>query len=327
MSQNDRRSLRALAKIAEIANDAVNEEDMPEDDAYVDRNGEVDSSEAVDGGCTVKSLPPRLLAKGAELAAKINPANGLVFGRFAAAGAEGADIPSDPQRLAVLVAKYWGPSPRRLTVSFMETTPADLRRRIVSHMNAWTRTGCIEFVETSGTGQVRISRGSGGYYSYLGTDVLLIPRTKQTMNLQGFTMSTSEAEFKRVVRHEAGHTLGFPHEHMRRQLIAKLDREKTYAYFLRTQGWNRATVDAQVLKPLDEASIRGTPGADQDSIMCYRLPGEITRDGRPIRGGADINSVDYHFCGTIYPRPGRSFAEDEEAEWSESEDVEEPVLV
>lgn len=36
--------------------------------------------------------------------------------------------------------------------------------------------------------------------------------------------------------------------------------------------------------------------------MCYQLPGEITRDGQPIRGGDDINETDYQFAARIYPR-------------------------
>ena len=48
---------------------------------------------------------------------------------------------------AVLTSKYWGPQPRRLTVSFMEQTAPELRRRILSHMNAWTRTSGIEFTD------------------------------------------------------------------------------------------------------------------------------------------------------------------------------------
>ena len=51
------------------------------------------------------------------------------------------------------------------------------------------------------------------------------------MNLQGFTMNTPEAEYRRVVRHEAGHTLGFLHEHMRRELVARIDPEKAYEYY------------------------------------------------------------------------------------------------
>jgi hypothetical protein len=118
----------------------------------------------------------------------------------------------------------------------METTPAELRARIVSHMNAWTQTARISFVETSGTGDVRISRGPGGYYSYLGTVIRLIPQNRQTMNLQGFTMNTPEREYQRVVRHETGHTLGFPHEHMRKALVDRIDPAKAYPYFLKNQG-------------------------------------------------------------------------------------------
>jgi hypothetical protein len=203
----------------------------------------------------------------------------------------------------------------------MESTPADLKARIISHMNAWTRTGGISFAATSGTGDVRISRGPGGYWSYLGTDVLHIPKNRPTMNLERFTLSTPESEYKRVVRHETGHTLGFPHEHMRKALVARIDRQKAYRWFLETYGWDKATVDAQVLTPLDERSLMATP-PDQDSIMCYQLPGLITKDGRPIRGGTDINQTDYAFAGTIYPRPGHAPAAQEEDDWAESEDAE-----
>jgi hypothetical protein len=227
---------------------------------------------------------------------------------------------SDPLAIAVITGKYWGPSLRRLTVSFLEPTPADLQARILSHMNAWSTVAGISFVATNGTGDVRISRRPGGYYSYLGTDILHIPRNRQTMNLEGFSMNTRESEYHRVVRHETGHTLGFPHEHMRKELVARIDPAKAYPYFLRTQGWNRAMVDAQVLTPLDDRSIMGT-APDQTSIMCYQLPGAITRDGNPITGGTDINATDYAFAGQIYPRAGRAMAGLYEDDWSEAEDV------
>ena len=312
-----------LSKIAALANSAVNggrQDDDPDD------GGSADDTP----GCVIKTLPSRLLVKAAEVAAKINPANAP--GRAPMAGmAEGVEMPS-PLELAVMTSKYWGPSPRTLSVSFLESTPANLRARIISHLNAWNKCCGIRFAATSGTGDVRISRGPGGYYSYLGTDVLLIPKAKQTMNLQGFTMTTPESEYLRVVRHEAGHTLGFPHEHARKAIVARIHPQKAYKWFWETYGWNKATVDAQVLTPLSEASLMGTP-TDQTSIMCYILPKEITKDGLPILGGKDINATDCKFAGKIYPKPGGALgpaadqeADDEEAVaeegWSEAEDVE-----
>src|ERR1051326_3950455 len=123
------------------------------------------------------------------------------------------------------------------------------------------------------------------------------------MNLEGFTMNTPESEYRRGARHETGHSLGGPHEHMRRELVARIDRKKAYKWFWETYGWDSTTVDAQVLTPLDERSLMSTP-ADQTSIMCYQLPGVITRDGKPIVGGTDINESDYMFIGKIYPKAG-----------------------
>lgn len=275
-----------------------------------------------DLGCTVKVLPRRLQEKAAETAAKINLANAPLRQPLGAL----SRIP-DPLFLAVSTSRYWGPAGRRLSVSFMETTEPDLRARIVAHLNEWSTVASVSFFETAGVGEVRISRGPGGYYSYLGTDVLLIPPDRPTMNLQGFTMDYKESEFRRVIRHEAGHTLGFPHEHMRRELVARIDPHLAYEYFARTQGWSPEVVDQQVLTPLEESSIFGTPQADEESAMCYQLPGSITYDGQPIRGGVDINSTDYAFAAQIYPRQGFTPAGRPDAadDWDEAEDVSMPA--
>jgi hypothetical protein len=310
----------ALSKISEIAAASVRKSKG---------NGYEYPDTADQAVCTPKSLPKHLQVRAAKTATDVNPVNAPGFG-FVPDGDAVAALVSDPLNIAVLTSKYWGPASRRLTVSFMDTTPADLRTRILSHMNAWS---CgIQFVQTSGTGLVRISRGGGGYWSYLGTDILHISTTRQTMNLQGFSMSTSESEFRRVIRHEAGHTLGFPHEHMRREIVARIDRQKAYDYFRRTQGWSQAMVDQQVLTPLDERSIFGTTSADQTSIMCYQLPGLITQDGRPILGGSDINPTDQAFAKQIYPAPGASLQQEDEATQAESyqdesEFVFEPAVV
>src|SRR5262245_2367044 len=295
----------ALSKISEIAGAAVRKDGG---------NGYDHADMADQAVCTPKSLPKRLQVRAAKTATDINPVNAPMVGFVPTDDAVTAVV-SNPLSIVVLTSKYWGSAARRLTVSFMDATPTDLSTRIISHMNTWS---CgIQFVQTSGTGQVRISRGAGGYWSYLGTDILHIATNRQTMNLQGFTMNTPESEFKRVVRHEAGHTLGFPHEHMRREIVARIDRQKAYDYFLRTQGWNQTMVDQQVLTPLDQNSIFGTP-ADQTSIMCYQLPALITKDGQPILGGLDINPTDRTFARRIYPTVGALLKQQEEATKAES---------
>lgn len=321
---------KALADIAKAANAAC--ADHRSGGGRSGSSREDDSNDEFPS-CVPKALPERLLVTAAQTAMRINPVNGPSFGPMGGAAMD-LDV-INPLMIAVMVGKYWGPTPRQLTVSFMESTPTDLRTRILSHMNEWAKTGCISFVYTQGVGQVRISREGGGYWSYLGTDILQIPQNRQTMNLQQFTMSTPEREYRRVVRHETGHTLGFPHEHMRQELVAKIDPEKAYKYFLETQGWNRDMVKAQVLTPLDQKSIFGTP-SDQTSIMCYQLPGSITRDGQPIVGGLDINSTDAAFAARIYPKPSgqrTSLPSSQSAgpeahaqhvqtdDWDESEDV------
>lgn len=280
---------QALREIVGIAQGVVG--DRPSSDRGDGHSGTDDTP-----GCRIMALPARLQEQAAGLASRVNPANAPFL------ELPGVDA---PQRATLYTSKYWGPTPKQFTVSFMESTPADLRARIVSHLNAWAESCGITFAETAGTGLVRISREAGGYWSYLGTDVKLIPTGRPTMNLQAFTMHTSEAEYRRVVRHEAGHTLGFPHEHMRKALVDRIDPEKAYEYFQRTQGWDRQTVDQQVLTPLGANTVIGTE-PDQDSIMCYQLPGSITRDGQPIRGGADINQTDAAFAGVIYPKVLRS---------------------
>ena len=265
-----------------------------------------------DVGCFIPMLPDRLQNTAAELASRINPVN-AVFTQ-AAMGDGGPDI----ARLAVLTSKYWGRQRRTLTVSFVEAVPNDLKQRILGHMNAWNLG--VTFAPIAGIGQVRISFRGQGYWSYLGTDVLLIPRGQPTMNLQGFSMNTPESEYRRVVRHETGHTLGFPHEHLRRQLVSRLDPQKTIAYFRDRYGWSEQQTRSNVLTPLEDQSLMGTPNADQDSIMCYQLPGVITRDGQPIRGGTDINALDRQFARQIYPS-GASTGPGLMPSWDPSEDV------
>jgi len=243
------------------------------------------------------------LIEAAATATRINPANAPAQSTLQALA---PDVVISPDHLAVLTAKYWGSGGVQLTVGFLDGPAADLRTRILSHMNAWGAFCNVRFTETATDPQVRIARTSegpeNGYWSYLGTDVLLIPAGQPTMNLDSFTMSMPDSEFHRVVRHETGHTLGFPHEHLRQEIVDRIDRKKAIAYFMRTQGWSEEQVIAQVLTPLDNSALNATAQPDPNSIMCYDLPAEIMKDGVAVPGGTDIDPQDANFASGLYPK-------------------------
>jgi hypothetical protein len=264
--------------------------------------------------CTTRTLSPAQRANANSMAASLglresdaddsmSPARRLIEAARENTGG------ISPAVIAVVKASYWGKRGARLTTGFMDNPPRDLRREILRHLNMWGTRANVRFVESSVDPTVRIDRRTGpkwgGYWSYVGTDVLGVDEDEPTMNLEGFTMRTSPSEFRRVVCHEAGHTLGFPHEHMRKELVQRIDPAKAYPYFRMSDGWSQEDVDDQVLSPLNQRTIVGTP-VDQTSIMCYQLPGSITRDGKPILGGTRINETDYRFAAVIYPLPQRA---------------------
>lgn len=243
-------------------------------------------------GCTLKFLPEDQWHAAAITAIAANPMNAPSF-------VMPGEV-STPKRIAVLTDKKWPTTGVKLTVQFLDNPDAATRSMILDHMNAWSAYCNVAFVETNQQGQVRIARGNTGYWSYLGMDVLHIPAGQPTMNLQGFTSHTPVSEYKRVVRHETGHTLGFPHEHARAAIVALLNRPAVYAYFKQFQNWDRQEVDDQILTSLDESKLMGTP-VDVDSIMTYQFPGSLTLSGQPIPGGLDIDPSDGAFAGSLYP--------------------------
>ena len=262
--------------------------------------------------CEIRELAVERRQEAALAAVEINPANAPMRQVLAATMTAFSlpstdeiigDLISDPQFLAVLTQKYWGSAGKDFSVSFLDNPTSAFKSKCLAHANVWGKYCNVTFRETSSkTGDIRLLRTRGGYWSYLGTDIRLVSPNEQTMNLEGFNENTSDSEFMRVVPHEFGHSMGFPHEHMREQIIRKLNRAKTIAWFRQKYGWSESMVVSNVLTPLSEASIMGTPNADEASIMTYQLPGAITNDGKPIIGGSTLSEADIAFSIKLYPK-------------------------
>ncbi len=246
----------------------------------------------------------------AGLAIKINPAN--------APSQDALDTlskPPTPDDLALLTRFRWNAHGQHLTVGFLDTTDTALIARILSHMNAWGSYCNFQFSQsaTPASGQVRITRArGGGYSSRLGTNILSVRSPAPTMSLEGFSMDTKDSEFYRVVRHETGHTMGFHHEHLRQEIVGRIDPEKAYPYFLEHDLWRKETVDFNVLTPLNPRDIIAN-AADPTSIMCYQLPGEIMKDGIAVRGGLNLDAADQAFAAKLYPLPSWNLLDNRDA--------------
>ena len=269
--------------------------------------------------CRTRLLTPAQAARAARRGLEINPANAIEHGTLAPLPAGPGGRRGGQRRLALVIATRWPETGVRLTVQFLDNESVALRKRILLHMNAWTEHANVRFEETQGVGKVRIARldhpkKDAGFWSYIGTEIEGIDENEPTMNLEGFTMRTPESEFHRVVRHEAGHTLGFEHEHMRSDLVKRIDRRKAIAYFKKSDGWSAQETEEQVLTPLKTRSLMGTTESDPLSIMCYQIPAAITKDGKAIPGGDDINEKDAAFAAKVYPKERRATAGPPQAE-------------
>lgn len=259
--------------------------------------------------CRPVVLPREYSGGAIEAAVAENPANRAppmavsVMGLFAA-----PQEPLPPEHLAVLVSRYWGPAGVVLPTYFMDGPDAATKSEILKHLNLWHTEGNANcsFVEThdQSTSLVRIDRDpEGGYWSYLGTDCKVIPLSQTTMNLAGITARTDPAELMRVVPHEGGHALGFPHGHALPEVIADLDPAKVIPYYQRETGWSELMIRQQILTPPNASDLAGTLGAADNrvSIMTYPFPAKVTRSGRAIPGGLRPTPQDYATAAKLYP--------------------------
>jgi len=150
-------------------------------------------------------------------------------------------------------------------------------------------------------GDIRVSFSCAGHWSYLGRQALRIPEASSTMNI-GLDRYANAIEWDRVVLHETLHAVGFEHEHQHPQAQIPWNREAVYKFYGRTQGWSRQQIDFQVLNRGEPKQLR-TSGVDDESLMMYPVPRELTTNGYSVGWNTRLTPSDITLLRDLYPAP------------------------
>ena len=173
-----------------------------------------------------------------------------------------------------------------ITVCFFEGDQA-VRKRVADIAVEWTKYGNIAFdfgtdgqyptCDVNTKYDIRVSFRGVGYSSFVGTDSLLIPAERQTLNLEDYDHAPPpDRKFVKTTLHEFGHALGYEHEHQ--SPLASCEDEFDWPLIYRTLPWPKNKIDHN-LRRLPNSSAYQISEYDKKSIMHYSLSARLFRNG------------------------------------------------
>ncbi|MBC7987851.1 MAG: hypothetical protein H7X93_14460 [Sphingomonadaceae bacterium] len=183
-----------------------------------------------------------------------------------------------------------------------------MRERVADLARLWlTRTGArLDFhfwtapdVDVGGA-DIRIAFDPArGSWSWVGTQATRIAREKPTMNLGWMTVELPEDQARSVVLHEFGHAIGLIHEHLHPLHRIDWDRERVIADLRASQGWDDATISANMFEEPPPDAVFAT-AFDPSSIMMYAVPEHWTRDDFSVGWNTDLSASDIGLIQEAY---------------------------
>lgn len=105
-----------------------------------------------------------------------------------------------------------------------------------------------------------------------------------------------------TILHEFGHALGRFHEHQNPDTSnpLKFISDRVYTYYREKMGWDKSTVDEQILQKLPIELVSILP-FDLDSIMNYNIPSNLNQDGVSTHRGNEYSKGDKEWFKLVYP--------------------------
>jgi hypothetical protein len=235
-----------------------------------------------------------------RLAVKEDPSND--FGELLKNLPKAIPITGTPKAVA-FYGKKWSQR-KELRVKFLEGERG-IQQKIRKHAEVWMDHANIrfKFVE-SGEAEIRISfNRHSGSWSHIGTDNLIVPPDRPTMNFAWLSEASSENDYASVVLHEFGHALFLGHEHQRPDIgtVIVFERAQVIKDCWARMGWSAQEVEEQILTRYDRnVTIHDKP--DLKSIMMYAFPANWNTKGIGTPWNTKLSDADIAFIKHHYPK-------------------------
>jgi hypothetical protein len=153
----------------------------------------------------------------------------------------------------------------------------------------------IKFVKAGGDIRIKFEQRAGSY-SMIGTDCFTQEPGKNTVNYGWLDVGT--------ITHEFLHSLGALHEHQNPfGHTIDWNLPKLYVWAEHTFGWDKSTVDVNIVNRYKTNTLNGSDYDDQ-SIMLYFYPAGVTEDGKAVRMNHRLSSTDVLWISKSYPKDG-----------------------
>ncbi len=211
--------------------------------------------------------------------------------------AQRPNVLGDPIRAMLVIRKMW-PNGSTLRISFMGGEHS-VQKKVEHIAREWSKYSNIKFnFGTVPESEIRISFWPGASWSYIGTDALVVPQNKPTMNFGWLTTASPDQEYRKVVLHEFGHALGLDHEHQKPPLGIPWDKTIVYKYFGGPPNfWSKQQVDHMIFRKYDIDHINGIK-FDPKSIMSFPIAKELLTSDSEVEWNSTLSDNDKNFIGS-----------------------------